>query len=155
MRLQGSCQCGKVKYSVQSDTPVPFMYCFCSICRKTAGCAFAANVMGKRKTLRVSGKRHLREYHARVRSRGKTRVSEAQRWFCKECGTHLYVLDDRWPEGVWPNAGAIDTELPAAPSQVFIMTRYKPAWAPMPGRGPKFDEYPDLSIAQWHEQNWR
>ena len=34
MLLRGSCQCGKVRFRVQSDTPYPFMFCYCSICRK-------------------------------------------------------------------------------------------------------------------------
>ena len=154
MRIEGSCQCGKTGYSVESETPTPFMYCFCSICRKTAGCAFGCNVMGRRETLRVRGKRFLRRYHPRIRNRGeRARISGAERWFCGDCGTHLYVLDDAWPDGVWPNAGAIDTELPPAPSRVFIMLRYKPRWIDIPGRGPRFPEYPKLSIAEWHRRN--
>lgn len=154
MKLEGSCQCGKVGFRVESDTPYPFMYCFCSICRKTTGGAFGCNVMGKRDTLVVSGKRHLRKYHARRREKGKrTTISEAERWFCGACGTHLYLLDERWPEGVWPNAGAIDTELPVPPEQVFIMTSYKPDWVPVAGRGPRFRRYPKLSIADWHTQH--
>lgn len=129
------------------------MYCYCSICRKTTG-AITSNIMGKRDTLRVTGKRHLRRYHAVLRSRGKrAERSEAERWFCGECGSHLYLLDDRWPEGVWPSAAAIDTELPVSPSQVHLMLRYKPAWVPVPGRGPRFPEYPKLSIAEWHQRH--
>ena len=37
MHLKGSCHCGKVKFRVESAEPVPFMRCYCSICRKTAG----------------------------------------------------------------------------------------------------------------------
>ena len=33
--LQGPC--GKVRFSADSYAPVPFMRCYCSICRKTAG----------------------------------------------------------------------------------------------------------------------
>ncbi len=153
MRLDGSCQCGKVRFTVMSETPYPFMYCYCSICRKTTG-AVTSNVMGKRDTLRVRGKRHLRCHHAVMRGRGKRpHRSEAERWFCAECGSHLYLLDDRWPEGVWPSAAAIDTPLPVAPSQVHLMLRYKPDWVPVPGRGPRYPEYPELSIAEWHEQH--
>jgi hypothetical protein len=155
MRLDGSCQCGKVTFSVESDTPVPFMYCFCSICRKLSGGPFGCNVMGKRATLKVTGRRFLTAYHARIRKRGKRAViSEGERVFCGACGTHLYVQDDRWPEGVWPNVGAIDTELPRAPEHVYMMTRYKPDWVPMErfGPGPSYPEYPELSIAAWHEQ---
>ena len=37
MQLKGSCHCGAVKFRLQSDSPVPFMHCYCTICRKTAG----------------------------------------------------------------------------------------------------------------------
>ena len=156
MWLEGSCQCEKVRFRVQSETPVPYMYCFCSICRKTTGGAFGCNIMGQRATLKVTGARYLRRYHARVRRPGKpTEISEGERWFCSFCGTHLYLLDDRWPEGVWPNAGAIDTPLPAAPEHVFMMTRWKPKWVPLDGlgKGPRYREYPKLSIAAWHDQH--
>ena len=35
MKLEGSCHCGAVRFSVESHEPVPFMRCYCSICRKT------------------------------------------------------------------------------------------------------------------------
>lgn len=153
MLLEGSCQCGKVRFRVASETPYPFMLCYCSICRKTTG-AFGVNVMGKRETLRVQGKRHLRRYHAVLREPGKrARRSEAERWFCGACGSHLYLLDDRWPDGVWPNACALDTPLPDPPSRVHIMLRYKPDWVQVSGRGEHHPRYPKLSIADWHEQH--
>ena len=138
---------------MESETPYPFMFCYCSICRKTSGGPFGCNIMGRRETLRVTGSKHLKCHHAVVRRKGKRPVrSEGERWFCAECGSHLYVLDDRWPGGVWPNAGAIDTALPAPPSRVHLMVRHKPAWVPIAGPGPRFPEYPDLSIAEWHER---
>lgn len=153
MKLEGSCQCGKVRFRVESETPFPFMFCYCSICRKTSG-ALTSNIMGKRATLRVSGEKFLRCHHAVIRKRGKRAVrSSGERWFCGECGTHLYVLDDRWSEGVWPNAAAIDTDLPVPPEHVEIMLRYKPRWVPTVGDGGSFPEYPELSISDWHEQH--
>jgi hypothetical protein len=150
MRLRGSCQCGKVAFQVESDTPYPFMFCYCSICRKTTG-AVTCNIMGRRDTLRVTGRRHLRCHHAVMRAPGRRAVrSSGERWFCASCGTHLYVLDDRWPDGVWPNAAAIDTPLPIPPEHVQLMLRYKPAWVPTVPDGPRFQEYPRLSIADWH-----
>ena len=153
MRLDGSCQCGKVRFRVESDTAYPYMYCYCSICRKTTG-AVTCNIMGMRNTLKVTGKKHLRCYHAVMwRARARPRRSECERWFCRECGSHLYVLDDRWPDGVWPNAAAIDTPLPIPSEHVHLMLRYRPAWVPVPGVGPRHPEYPPLSIAEWHEQH--
>jgi hypothetical protein len=150
MKLEGSCQCGKVKFRVESETPYPFMYCYCSICRKTTGFV-TCNVMGRRDTLRVTGERHLRVHHAVIRRPGKrARRSAGERWFCGLCGSHLYVLDDRWPEGVWPNAAALDVELPAPPERVHLMLRYKPKWVSLCDSGPRFAEYPELSIADWH-----
>ena len=47
MKLEGSCHCRAVKFTVTSHTPYPYMRCYCSICRKTAGGGgFAINIMG-------------------------------------------------------------------------------------------------------------
>lgn len=43
--------------------------------------------------------------------------------------------------------------LPAPPEHVHLMLTYKPGWAPVPGDGPRFDEYPELSIADWHDRH--
>jgi hypothetical protein len=153
MKLDGSCQCGKVRFRVDSDTPFPFMFCYCSICRKTTG-ALTSNIMGKRDTLGVTGEKYLRCHHAVIRRPGKRAVrSEGERWFCALCGSHLYILDDRWPDGVWPNAAAIDTPLPVPPEHVQLMLRYKPAWVPTVDDGQRYQEYPELSIAAWHERH--
>ena len=111
--------------------------------------------MGLRDTLEVTGKRSLRAYHARIREpRKATVVSDAERWFCAECGTHLYLTDARWPKGVWPNVAAIDTPLPAPEGPIAIMTRFKPTWVPgwMFEHGVTYARYPELSIAAWHER---
>ena len=154
MKLAGSCECQKVKFTVESETPVPFMYCFCSICRKTSGAAFGCNVMGLRRTLKVSGQSHVALHRARIRRKGQPpERSMGERYFCSHCGSHLYLLDRRWPDHVWPNAGAIDSDLPSAPEQVFMMVAHKPTWVPdqILQNGPRYNEYPPLSIQSWHE----
>ncbi len=153
MLLRGSCQCGKVHFSVESETPYPFMRCYCSICRKTTG-VYAANIMGLRDTLAVRGRRHLKKLHAVIRNPGRrARRSGAERWFCGACGTHLWLEDDEWPDGVWPNAAAIDTPLPTPPEYVHLMLAFKPRWVTVDGKGPRFPRYPKLSIAEWHERH--
>lgn len=64
MHIEGSGQCSQVRYGVESDTPYPYMFCYCSICRKTTGGAYGCNIMGRRKTLRIRGKKHLKKFHA-------------------------------------------------------------------------------------------
>ena len=65
MKLKGSCHCQAVHFEVESYTPYPFMLCYCSICRKTAGGGgYSINIMGQAKTLKVKGKRNIKIYHA-------------------------------------------------------------------------------------------
>jgi hypothetical protein len=67
MLLNGSCHCGAVRFSVYSHHPYPFMRCYCSICRKTAGAGgYAINIAGDRRTLQVEGEEHITVYHARI-----------------------------------------------------------------------------------------
>lgn len=153
--LLGSCQCGKVQFSVESETPVPFLFCFCSICRKTGGAAFGCNIMGVRETLKLKGKRSMRAYNARIREKGKpTEISEGKRWFCTSCGSHLYLTDERFPKGIWPYVQAIDTPLPEPKRPILAMTRFKPSWVPkwMMEHGTTYARYPKMSIAAWHER---
>ena len=153
MLLKGSCHCRAVRFSVQSHQPVPFMRCYCSICRKTAGSGgFAINLGADNATLKVQGREHLSVYRARLRN---GRRSQGQRHFCKQCGSPLWLWDPRWPELVHPHAGAIDTPLPVPPKVTHMMLGSKPDWvAAQRKRGDaEFDEYPDFSLAQWHERH--
>ncbi|RYZ12045.1 MAG: GFA family protein [Comamonadaceae bacterium] len=156
MQLEGSCHCRKVRFSVESAQPVPFMRCYCSICRKTAGGGgHAINLGADTHSMKVTGKRHLGIYRARMDDEQGTgsHVSEARRYFCVKCGSALWVWDPRWPELVHPHASAIDTPLPPPPESVHIMLGSRANWAVPEGRpgDPRFDRYPDLSLAQWHD----
>ena len=149
MRLSGSCHCNKVKFSVESAQPVPFMRCYCSICRKTAGAGgYAINLGADAHSMKVTGKRYLGIYRARVQGR----TSEARRYFCVRCGSALWVWDPRWPELVHPHASAIDTPLPRPPENVHLMLGSKAPWVKVEGQpdDARFDDYPDQSLAEWH-----
>lgn len=151
MHLEGSCHCGAISFSVESRTPYPFNYCYCSICRKTTGGGgYAINIMGDTTSLRVQGGEHLSIYQAKID--GKT--STAMRHFCSKCGTHLWLWDPRWPDLVHPLAAAIDTELPETPERVHLMLGSKPDWCAIPPESAQdrhFDVYPEEAIEAWHE----
>ena len=155
MKLKGSCSCGAVTFSVASQTPYPYMRCYCSICRKTAGGGgYAINIMGGAASLKVKGKKSLSAFRARIRDGGSKRgkLSLARRHFCSKCGSALWVWDPRWPEHIYPFASAIDTKLPKPPEEVEIMLAYAAPWSEVPrGRGhTHFREYPKEGIADWH-----
>lgn len=157
MELTGSCHCGGVKFRLQSAHPYPFNLCYCSVCRKTAGSGgYAINLSGDHKTLKVTGKANITVYRARRPdpTSGKMTRSPGRRAFCKKCGSGLWVWDPRWPELVHPFASAIDTPLPVAPERTHLMLGSKANWVPLHAgpRDQQFDEYPQESIAAWHQR---
>jgi hypothetical protein len=154
MLLEGSCHCGAVRFRVRSHHPYPFNLCYCSICRKTAGGGgFAINLGADAATLEVEGDDALRTYRA-VLDRETGETSTAERRFCGQCGSALWLHDPTWPELVHPHASAIDTDLPVPPERVHLMLGSKAAWvAPCIGAGDEtFDGYPAESLAEWHQR---
>jgi hypothetical protein len=155
MQLKGSCHCGAVSFSLESPHPYPYQRCYCSICRKTdGGGGYAINLSGDNGTLKVKGREHIRVYHAKIRNPEDKRAhtSNAERSFCGECGSGLWLYDSRWPELVHPFAAVIDTPLPVAPETTHLMLEFKPDWVQVE-KGAKdqvFDRYPEESIADWH-----
>src|SRR3712207_715227 len=134
MRLDGSCHCGAVRFSVASPHPYPFNLCYCSICRKTAGGGgYAINLSGRNDTLTVAGREHIAVYQAAIRNPedAAPQVSEGRRYFCRICGSALWLWDPRWPELVHPFASAIDTPLPAPPERTHLMLDFKADWVPL------------------------
>lgn len=157
MKLQGSCHCARVRFSAESAHPYPFNLCYCSICRKTAGGGgFAINLGAANDTLAVEGQEHISVYRAARRDAetGEQRLSEGRRSFCSACGSALWVWDSRWPELLHPFASAIDTPLPVPPERTHLMLGSRAGWVqPCPGQSDKyFEEYPDESLADWHER---
>lgn len=152
MRLDGSCHCGAVRFSVEAHAPAPYMRCYCSICRKTGGGGgYAINLGAKTETLKVTGAAKIAVFHAKIDGK----ESPAERRFCKSCGSALWVWDPRWPELVHPFASAIDTPLPTPPEHVHIMLASKSGWVPVDAADgdARFDEYPDEALADWHRRH--
>lgn len=140
MLLKGSCHCRAVRFSVKSQTPYPYLWCYCAICRKTAGGGgYAINIMGEAATLKVKGKTAV--YRAMKRG--------GERHFCPRCASALWVWDRRWPEWVYPFASAIDTPLPRPKERQLIFLGSKAGWAPVP-EGRRFRAYPREAIIDWH-----
>jgi hypothetical protein len=157
MKLKASCHCGAVKFSLNSPHPYPYNLCYCSICRKTAGGGgYAINLGGENGTLEVQGEENISIYQARVTSpdNGEQQESPARRHFCRHCGSALWVWDPRWPELIHPFASVIDSALPVPPEYTHLMLASKASWVPVhTGEGDKtFDEYPDESLAAWHQR---
>ena len=151
MLLTGSCHCQSVRFEVESPHPYPFNCCYCSICRKTAGGGgFAINLSAEYDSLKIAGKQNISVYFAIIDGQ----KSQAERIFCKQCGSALWVYDSRWPKLVHPFASAIDTDLPKPPERTHLMLDSKAGWVDVDAKEHDqcFAEYPDESIAQWHNR---
>ncbi|TAN53198.1 MAG: GFA family protein [Betaproteobacteria bacterium] len=154
MLLKGSCHCGGVRFSVRSQTPYPYLWCYCSICRKTAGGGgYAINLMGLAETLKVQGRQNLAVYRARLSSRARTR-SSGRRHFCRRCGSALWLWDPRWKHWIYPFASAIDSKLPVPKERQHIFLDSKPSWVVVPkGKGHRhFARFPREAIIDWHRR---
>jgi hypothetical protein len=157
MLLEGSCHCGAVQFSVVSANPYPYQRCYCSICRKTqGGGGYAINLSGDARTLTLKGGEDVTVYNAII-SRGggeDPRHSTAERHFCAKCGSALWLFSPEWPDLIHPFASAIDTNLPVPPEHTHLFLDSKATWVEVEAHpGDKlYKEYPEESIAQWHER---
>ncbi|KMK61137.1 hypothetical protein Y699_08287 [Aspergillus fumigatus Z5] len=129
MKLEGSCQCGGVQFTLDSQTPVPYQLCACSICRKVGGYSGSVNLGGIADSLKII--------------KGKDLIN-----------TMLWLWDHHWPELIHPFASAIDTDLPAPDEMVCVLGNSKPSWVRWPeGKKSVHDVYGDDSIEGWHKKH--
>ncbi|KAI9273010.1 Mss4-like protein [Phascolomyces articulosus] len=162
MELKGSCHCEKVKFSFISHTPSPFMRCYCTICRKCqGGGGYAINIMGVKDTLKIDGEEYLKGYRA-LRDKKTKELCGNMRYFCSECGSHLYAYCEEYADVIYPMACAIDTPLPPVDSKdvyhIMLNKDSKANWAIAPEPNHEkhaFAQYPDVSLEDWHKQNNR
>ena len=112
MRLEGSCRCGAVAFSCDSHAPVPYQFCYCSICCKTAGGGgYAINLSAVASSLKVADRSMICVYRAEIDNDGHCTLATGERSFCTRCATALWLYDPTWPELLHPFASAIDTPL--------------------------------------------
>ena len=152
MKLAGSCHCKAVRFSVNAYAPVPYLRCYCSICRKTAGGGgYAINLGADSASLEIEGENNIRVYHAVIDGS----KSPAERRFCGQCGSVLWVYDPRWPDLLHPFASAIDTPLPLPPHNIHIMLDAKPGWVTTGASDSeaRYPHYPPESLRKWHRRN--
>ena len=157
MKLKGSCHCQSVQFEFESHSPYPFIRCYCSICRKTAGGGgYAINIMGIAETLKIKGKQFISVYRARLtpKKKSKSKISTGQRHFCKKCASYLWIYDPSWPDLFHPFASAIDSPLPTPPQTIHMMLDFASNWCDIPNgkQDVHYKRYAPLSIEAWHRK---
>ena len=102
-KTSGSCLCGEVSFKVSG--PVKgITYCHCSLCRKQTGLYFASAGTLKENVL-IAGEENITWYQDR---------QNANRGFCKNCGTILFWKSSReeFKNILAFTAGSIDNSPP-------------------------------------------
>jgi len=144
--LEGSCECGAIRFSVSSNTPYPYRICYCRRCRKLGGAiGAAAQVIADASTLKVEGELEPTRYET---SAGPVTS------FCPRCGSSLFMDMAIWPDWVYPFAAAVDTPLPEPPHRIHVRCEDRLPWVPDIGApdDPRFDDNTDESMVEWHER---
>lgn len=117
--VTGACLCGAIRFRVEPPT-LFCAHCHCSMCRRSAGAAYATwfGIVRERLTL-LSGADALRRYRS---------SEHGTRSFCGRCGSSLFCESERHPEHVDVTLGSLDGPLDRAPAfHVYFDSRA--SWA--------------------------
>jgi hypothetical protein len=129
--LTGGCLCGGVRYEI-SEPLVSASYCHCTRCQRRTGTAASAQARVAPGSLRiVQGEELLRAWRPE---------DGAAKFFCSECGAHMWSQDPNDPEIRAVRLGSFDSDPGIRPS-VRQYTAYAAGWEPIPDDGlPRFPE---------------
>jgi len=129
--LTGACMCGRIRFEVAAPL-VGALYCHCTRCQRRSGTAFsmtAATVPGSFRL--VEGADLIASWRP---------PDGWEKFFCRECGSHLYTADPEQPERLSVRMGALESD-PGIRSSAHQFTAYAAAWAPILDDGlPRFPE---------------
>jgi hypothetical protein len=81
MRLTGACLCGAIKYEISHHDGDVADYCHCQSCRRAAGAPVVAWLQLPPDRLRLTS----------GTPKAFASSAHASRWFCPDCGAHLYM----------------------------------------------------------------
>jgi hypothetical protein len=88
MEITGSCYCNAVQFRV-NDAPRSVVNCHCNFCRKHSGAAFSTYVAVPEAALEItSGADFLSTFQFE---------EDAQKHFCKRCGSPVFNKNARYP----------------------------------------------------------
>ncbi|MGR9089590.1 MAG: GFA family protein [Gammaproteobacteria bacterium] len=91
MGIRGGCLRGTISCELDAQ-PAVAVHCHCSICRRAHGATFGSFAVIAKANFRWTGDNtHLGEYES---------APGNQRHFCRECGSHVTMVESWNPKGV-------------------------------------------------------
>ena len=129
--LTGGCLCGGVRYEI-SEPLISASYCHCTRCQRRTGTGSSASAWPVPGSFRViSGEDRLRCW----------RPGDGwEKWFCGDCGSHLFSRDPGDHHRIGVRMGSFDGDPGVRPdSRQFVA--YAAPWEPIPDDGlPRYPE---------------
>jgi hypothetical protein len=128
--MQGSCQCGGVRFEVARQF-ASLSFCHCATCKKISGGVGTANGRARTEDITVLEGRELIQTFQPHEGSAKS--------FCRVCGSNLF--GGGWPDSEVTSVRltAIDTGLEQKP-ETHIFVRSVAAWETLPDDGlPRYD----------------
>ena len=133
MTISGGCQCGSVRYEL-STPPERVSICHCRDCQKSAGAPMVAWALAAKESFRVTAG-EARE----VNSSG-----DSFRYFCGECGTGLYYINETHLPGI-VDVQLMTLDAPEAfPPSAQVQTAEQAPWMAHLSGIPAFKRYPGM-----------
>jgi hypothetical protein len=130
--LTGRCNCGAVTFEV-SEPLRGAGYCHCRRCQLRTGVAVSASAWPAPGSFRItSGQDQLRAW---------TPPDGWEKWFCGECGSHMFSRNPEEPDQIGIRMGAFESDPGVRPSfRQFVSSAV--AWEPIPDDGlPRYQEW--------------
>lgn len=127
--LEGSCQCGKVRYSIDGE-PYRLNVCHCRDCQRQSGSAFGMSLVIKPENFRLNAG-ELKEFTT-IADSGREKTCA----FCPDCGVRIY---NRTSALMSVKAGTMNETSWLVPDAHYWTKRKQP-WTPVPPEATQFDE---------------
>ena len=137
--INGGCQCGAVRYSLECDR-IKVYACHCFECQKQSASAFGLSVPLLARDLNIEGP-------IKMYSRPTDSGSQTNCWFCSECGSRLYHQSASYSDQVTLKAGTLDDTSVLEPV-AHLWVKRRQSWVLLSDNVPTFEEQPE-DLKSW------
>ena len=144
--MKGSCQCGKVNYSVYGQ-PLVTVFCYCTECQKLSAGIGSYSMLVMASDLEIE-QGELTQYERTNFEGGRN-----QAHFCSTCGNRIYALNPESPGVVRIKAGTLDDAQSLVPD-ALVWTKSAPDWIDIPDNILSYETQPSVEqglkdLAEW------
>lgn len=123
-KIQGSCLCGKVRYSSTAEEPAMMVVCHCPDCQRQSGSAYSTNVLVPTASISFEG-----DSRSQYVVNGDSGLP-VTRNFCRDCGSPLTTELEAFDNLAAVKAGTLDDSSWVKPT-IQIWCNSAQPWGPI------------------------